>query len=100
MEQDLSFHPHIHCIVSGGGIDTEGKWIDGKRTDGKFLFPRRVMEMMYKAYFMKRLKSMFGDGDITIPDHFDVKLMDEVGYKKWNVWGNEFGFLFSKATGS
>ena len=84
--QDLSFHPHIHCIVSGGGIDKEDKWIDGKRTDGKFLFPRRVMEMMYKAYFLKRLKSMLGDGDINIPDNFDIRIIDDVGYKKWNVY--------------
>lgn len=84
--QELSFHPHIHCIVSGGGIDKDGKWIEGKRTNGKFLFPRRVMELMYKARFMKLLKAMLGDGELTIPDNFDFKIIDDVGYKKWNVY--------------
>lgn len=83
--QTLTFHPHIHCIVSGGGVNKEGKWIEGKRT-GKFLFPRRVMELMYKAYFLKRLKSMLGNGELTIPDNFDCKVLENVGFKKWNVY--------------
>ena len=84
--QDLSFHPHIHCIVSGGGVDKEGKWHEGKRSNGRFLFPRRVMEVMYKAYFLKRLRSLLGDGALIIPDSFDAKVIDEIGYKKWNVY--------------
>jgi hypothetical protein len=84
--QTLTFHPHIHCIVSGGGVSSEGKWIEGKRTNGKFLFPRRVMELMYKAYFLKRLKSMLGNGEVVIPDDFDNKVIDDVGFKKWNVY--------------
>jgi hypothetical protein len=84
--QTLSFHPHIHCIVSGGGVDKEGKWIQGKRSNGKFLFPRRVMELMYKAYFLKRLKAMLGNGDVVIPNSFDSKVIEDVGFKKWNVY--------------
>lgn len=84
--QDLSFHPHIHCIVSGGGINGEGKWIKEKRSSGKFLYPRRVMEMMYKARFMKLLQKMLGNGDINIPINYDLQILKEVGYKKWNVY--------------
>jgi hypothetical protein len=84
--QDLSFHPHIHCIVSGGGVDKDGKWVEGKRSNGKFLFPRRVMELMYKAYFLKRLRAMLGDGELRIPEDFEAKVIDDVGFKKWNVY--------------
>lgn len=84
--QDLSFHPHIHCIVSGGGVDKEGKWVQGKRCNGKFFCPRRVMEVMYKAYFLKRLRAMLGDGELTIPITFDANVVDAVGFKKWNVY--------------
>jgi hypothetical protein len=41
--QDLSFHPHIHCIVSGGGIDAQGKWVKQKRVNGNYLFPKTLM---------------------------------------------------------
>lgn len=84
--QELSFHPHIHCIVTGGGVDINGKWVDGKRSNDNFLFPRRVMEKMYKAYFLKRLRSMLGAGALTIPDRFEAKIINDVGFKKWNVY--------------
>jgi hypothetical protein len=84
--QTLTFHPHIHCIVSGGGVNTEGKWINGKRANGNFLFPRRVMEVMYKANFLKHLKSMLGNGELIIPDNFAPKVIEDVGFKKWNVY--------------
>ncbi|MBL7822147.1 MAG: transposase [Saprospiraceae bacterium] len=48
-EQDLSFHLHIHNIVSGGRITKEGKLIKEKRGNGLFLFPRRAMEKIYKV---------------------------------------------------
>ena len=28
--QQLSFHPHLHCIVSGGGVDANNKWVAAK----------------------------------------------------------------------
>ena len=84
--QDLSFHPHIHCIVSGGGVDNDEKWVKGKRPNDNFLYPRRVMELMYKAYFLKQLRTMLGDGALHIPDSFETNIIDIVGYKKWNVY--------------
>jgi len=35
--QNLSFHPHVHCIVSGGAIKNE-RWTAAKRSNDKFLF--------------------------------------------------------------
>jgi hypothetical protein len=84
--QDLSFHPHIHCIVSGGGVDKEGQWVAEKRKNGKFLYPRRVMELMYKARFLRLLTRMLGRGELIIPDSFDAGVIESVGYKKWNVY--------------
>ena len=37
--QNLMDHPHLHCIVSGGGL-SQGKWISSKR---RFLFPVKVI---------------------------------------------------------
>ncbi|MBX2937986.1 MAG: transposase [Saprospiraceae bacterium] len=37
--QELSFHPHIHCIVSGGGINKDGQWQINKRALLTFSFP-------------------------------------------------------------
>jgi len=84
--QDLSFHPHVHCIVSGGGVDAEGKWKYLHRKDG-FLFPRRVMEKMYKAHFLVSIERMLGDGDIQFTSAQDIlAMLHDVSYKKWNVY--------------
>lgn len=84
--QDLSFHPHVHCIVSGGGIDRTGMWKYLHRKDN-FLFPRRVMEKMYKSHFMTAVEKMLGDGDLHFTDEMDVVgMMEKIKYKKWNVY--------------
>src|SRR6266511_1803132 len=36
--QKLSFHPHIHCIVSGGSIDSDKQWEEAVKAKHKFLF--------------------------------------------------------------
>jgi hypothetical protein len=84
--QDLSFHPHIHNIVSGGGMDGGGKWIKEKRSNGRFLFPRRAMEKIYKGYFLQQLRKYIADGSLQYTDPEAVEnILSVVGAKKWNV---------------
>jgi hypothetical protein len=84
--QDLNFHPHIHNIVSGGGINAGGKWIKEKRSNGRFLFPRRSMEKIYKGYFLEQLKKYIADGSLKHTGRETVeKILSIVGQKKWNV---------------
>ena len=59
--QDLTFHPHVHSIVSGGGINAVGKWIKEKRANGSFLFPRRAMEKIFKGFFLDHLRKYILD---------------------------------------
>jgi hypothetical protein len=40
--QNLSLHPHVHCIVPGGGMTKAGHW-KMCRGKGKYLFPAKVM---------------------------------------------------------
>jgi hypothetical protein len=64
--QQLSFHPHLHCIVSGGGADADGKWIDAKRKNDKFLFPVKAMQPVYKAIFLKDLRLLIQKGKLQL----------------------------------
>ena len=85
--QDLSFHPHIHCIVSGGGLSKNGKWIKEKRKSGNFLFPRRAMEKIFKCYFLDRLQQIYKHKNLHIGDEAAfAKILQEVKYIKWNVY--------------
>jgi len=85
--QELSFHPHIHCIVSGGGIDKNHEWKINVRSKDHFIFPRRVMEKIYKAYFLKRLNRLLGNGDLKFKDTDELLAsLEKVRWKKWNVY--------------
>ena len=53
--QTLSLHPHLHCIVPGGGLTKEGKWKTAK-TQGKYLFPVIAMSKVFRAKYIKALK--------------------------------------------
>ena len=57
--QNLSLHPHLHCIVPGGGISRSGKWKPA-RNKGKYLFPVRAMGKVFRARFVARLRLEFG----------------------------------------
>lgn len=54
--QQLSLHPHLHCIFPGGGIDEKGNW-KNIRTDGKFLFPVKALSKVFRAKYCEKLKT-------------------------------------------
>lgn len=49
--QNLSLHPHIHCIVPGGGVDSAGNW-QSIRADGKFLFSVKALSKVFRAKYV------------------------------------------------
>ena len=58
--QNLSLHPHLHCIVPGGGVTQSGKW-KSARSKGKFLFPVKAMSQVFRARFVAGLRKAFPD---------------------------------------
>lgn len=54
--QNLSLHPHLHCIVPGGGLTKAGHW-KYSRSDGGFLFPVKAMSSVFRARFVATLRS-------------------------------------------
>lgn len=59
--QNLHHHPHIHCVVPGGGISVNGnKWIYCK--NGKFFLPVAVLSRMFRGKFLFYLKRAFSKG--------------------------------------
>jgi len=86
--QQLSFHPHLHCIVSGGGVDKQCNWVDlKKKTQLGFLFPYNVMEPMFKKHFLRSVNKMIESGEIVLKDKTLWKPLKELLYnKKWIVY--------------
>jgi hypothetical protein len=53
--QNLSLHPHLHCIIPGGGIDANGKWKRKIKTD-KYLFAVKALSKVFRAKFVALLR--------------------------------------------
>jgi hypothetical protein len=85
--QQLSFHPHIHCIVSGGGIVAEDEWRHAKKNSYRFLFPVKAMGIVYRAKFLQALRAMIVTGEVILPKKTDAKQLLDILYKKeWVVY--------------
>jgi hypothetical protein len=60
--QNLHHHPHLHCVVPGGGIAPDRcRWISCRR---RFLFPVKVLSRLFRAKFVAFLKTAFRDGEL------------------------------------
>lgn len=51
--QNLIHHPHIHCIVPGGGLDSLGKWVNSRK---KFFILVKVLSRKFRGKFLYYLK--------------------------------------------
>lgn len=68
--QTLQLHPHIHCIVSNGGLDKEGNWRYPRRSKDNFLFPVQAMRDLHRGYFMEKLLEKISQGSLTVPKDY------------------------------
>ena len=55
--QTLTLHPHLHCIVPGGGLTKAGHW-KMARSDGKYLFNVKAMSKMFRGKYIAALKEL------------------------------------------
>ncbi len=83
--QTLSLHPHLHCIVPGGGLTGQGKWKTA-RTNGKpacrtgtYLFSVKAMSKVFRGKFMTALKE-------RLPAELSQQSIDELYKKNWVVY--------------
>jgi len=65
--QALVDHPHLHCIVTGGGLSLDGKrWI---RCKGRFLSPVKVLSRVFRGKFLAFLKELRDKGTLSFSGH-------------------------------
>lgn len=70
---NLSLHPHLHCVVTSGGVDSSGKW----KSKEKFFLPVRVVSKLFKGKYLSLLKERYIPKDM---DEFN-NIINET-YKK------------------
>lgn len=93
--QNLLDHPHIHCVVPGGGLSPDGSsWIPCKRG---FLVSVKVLAKLFRGKFLDYLKQAFQDNKLSfygknkcleMPEKFQ-RLIDEAYSKEWVVYAKK-----------
>jgi hypothetical protein len=62
--QNLHHHPHVHCVVPGGGPSLDGAaWVGCRR---KFLLPVKVLARLYRRLFLHELEAARSAGQIKL----------------------------------
>lgn len=86
--QNLSFHPHLHCIIPQGGWDPHTKrWV--YHANSKFLFPVRVMSALFKKYFIQALKELHMSGTIKWQNQEWQAIMSDLVNLSFNVFAKK-----------
>jgi hypothetical protein len=87
--RELSFHPHVHAIVTGGGLSAnDASWKSAHR---RYLFPVKAMSTVFRAKVLEALndaycaKHFLGFEDFDDPEGF-TRLMQRAAKPSWNVY--------------
>lgn len=85
----LQFHPHVHAIVTGGGLSKDGtQWHSVRRA---FLFPVKLMGRVFRGKMIDELKDAYKNGkfarfrDFDDPEGFS-QLVNDLWKKPWVVY--------------
>jgi len=93
--QNLMDHPHIHCIVTGGGLSSDrSRWIPSRKG---FFIPVRVMSTLFKGKFLDLLNRCFQSNALEFPDRIGhlkpprdfQRFRRQLYRKKWVVYCKE-----------
>ena len=79
--QTISLHPHLHCIVPGGGLTNQNKWRTAK-SEGKYLFNVKAMSSVFRGKFTTQLKK-------GMPKYITTVLQNSLFKQPWVVFAKK-----------
>ncbi len=84
--KQLVLHPHIHCLVTGGGLTEEGRWLPVVKD---CLLPRKVLMVIFRGKYLDALRHGLARGEIRLPPDMRAAqargLLNKLGRHAWNV---------------
>ncbi len=93
--QNLMDHPHVHCIVPGGGLSPdETRWIGSREN---FFIPVHILSQVFRGKFLEALKDNYHSGKLKFvgtieplqKKHEFQKLLDRLYAKGWVVYAKQ-----------
>jgi ribosomal protein L34E len=86
--RNLSYHPHVHCLVSEGGLDERGQWCRPKRAS--ILLPAKVLMAMYRGKLRAKILALLDAGQLRLPAHMSPQrlgnVLNKLGRTPWHVY--------------
>jgi len=87
--QKLTFHPHLHVMLTGGGLTPDGKFLMTRHKG--FIIPVRVIGKLFRGKFLSSLKALYGSSKLTLPGDLSElrntyvwqELLDSLYAKDW-----------------
>ena len=89
--QTLMHHPHLHCVVPGGGITADGQWVNSKPD---FFLHVKVLSRLFRRLFLKMLGKAFLKQELQFHGKLQylnqkeafTKYLAPIGKIKWVVY--------------
>lgn len=90
--QTLIHHPHLHCLVTGGGLSLDGKqWLRSRKD---FFIPVKVLSSLFRGKFLDGLKREYETGQLRFPGQIEklkeasafTRFLTDLYYQKWVVY--------------
>lgn len=90
--QNLMHHPHLHCVVPGGGLSPDGqRWVACRPG---FFLPVRVLSRFFRRRFLQLLGQAFDRGELEFCSALDslrerkafLRYLDPLREKEWVVY--------------
>ena len=90
--QNLLFHPHLHCVVTGGGLSPGGdRWVSARQG---FLLPVKVLGKLFRGKFLAGLKKLWQSGTLQPTGRREPsahrrafrQLLDDLYRQNWVVY--------------
>jgi len=90
--QTLMDHPHLHCVVTGGGLSLDGQTWTPTRKD--FFIPVKVISRLFRGKFLAYLKEAHQKGKLKFPGQLApletsatfASYLTDLYQKEWNVY--------------
>ena len=78
--QNLLFHPHLHCVVTGGGLSLDGsRWISSRP---RYFLPVKVLGRLFRDKFLAGLKEAYHQGQLTLGGSM-AGLAEPRAFQRW-----------------
>ena len=78
--QQLGDHPHIHCLVTGGGLGAQG-FVHRRR----YLVRLDILQTIFKGKLLSKLQALLREGRTSVPKYSGYERLRDASRRNWNI---------------